>query len=144
MDKLLPLALAAPLFLGFLVLPWWAWREAMPMADGRRTERIAAAVIVAGLYAAVAGSGTAQALWTAWSVPSGGANRLLPVLWAVFSLPGWALALIVWPEAAWRALHGLGAATAWRAGECRTLGWVLLGAAGAAASATGLVLARPG
>lgn len=143
MGKPLALVLAAPFFLGFLVVPWMSWRAGLPPSTGRRTERAAAVAIAVGLYGALAASGTAQALLTAWSLPSAGVNRLLPVLWAVFSLPAWALALIHWPDAACHLLHRVGAATAWRGGECRALGWLLLGAAALVAAATGLAMAPP-
>lgn len=137
------LVVAAPFFLGFLALPWMSWRVGPPPVAGRRAERAAAVVIMTGLYGALVASGTAQALWAAWSLPSAGANRLLPVLWAVFGLPAWAVALIHWPDAACRLLHRVGAAVAWRSGECRALGWLLLGLAALVAAAAGLAMARP-
>ena len=143
LGKPLALGLAAPFFLGFLVLPWMSWRAGLPPSAGRGAERAAAVAIVIGLYGALAASGTAPALWAAWSLPSAGANRLLPVLWAVFSLPAWALALIHWPDAACHLLHRMCAAAAWRGCECRALGWLLLGAAGLVAAATGLAMVQP-
>ena len=117
----------SPLFAGFVYLPYRHVRDHGLTIDGRWGSA-AAALCVAALFVTAASVEWANP-WRAW-VEAGGVgvlNRAWPLIWALFALPLWALALIAFPAAArdlCAALPALGAA---ELGVIRALGWFFIG-----------------
>jgi len=124
---LLTLLLLSPLFAGFLWLVYRQWRDHGLAPPG--PQQAAALVVLLGLYAAMALPDWADP-WTAWlnTLPSPAAHRILPAVWAVYSLPLWAATLVCCPQAA----RDGGAWLSPRLGAVslrgyRMVGWGLLG-----------------
>lgn len=96
---LLPLLLLSPLFVGFVYLPYRQWRDHRLSALGTSPMAALATVFVLfALMAAIDWTNPLQ-LWLQ-TLSSPAAHRMLPAVWAMFSLPCWAVAVICCPHAA--------------------------------------------
>ena len=121
-----PLLLLSPLFAGFVYLPYRQWRD--HGAPPSQPAQLAALAVLLMLFASMAWVDWLNP-WRAWlqALPSPAAHRMLPAVWALFSLPLWAVTLICCPHAA----RDLAALAMPRAGTAplrwfQALGWGML------------------
>jgi len=121
--------LLAPLFLGWLYLPYRQFRDQAdwPIPGPSGWVALAAVVVLYGLMAWVEWTSPAR-LWQQQAADSAAAHRMLPAIWAVYGLPLWAAAIVCWP---W-ALRNLLACCFSHAGNLpaeayQALGWALMG-----------------
>lgn len=122
----LTLLVLSPLFAGFVYLFYRQWRDHGALLQ--QPGQIAALAALPALFAGMVWIDWMNP-WRAWlqALPSPAAHRMLPAVWAMFSLPLWAVAIICCPHAA-RDLcslvsHRLAKASLrW----FQALGWVLL------------------
>jgi hypothetical protein len=116
--------LLAPPFAGFLLLPWMQCRYSSASAF-RRGPALVAVALVALLFGVMASADWTNPLRVWLSTPSASANRMLPLVWALYALPLWGLAWIASPAALREISAWLGA----RQAPPAAAGWLMIAAA---------------